>query len=145
MVTDWKHPCSEPPEGSITEETIVVNENNPANLTCVATGIPAPNISWFVDPSFFMLGGGGGSMMVPIDSNGIDYSISSTTRVLGSQNIEVTSTLTVHNTAMNDSGVYTCEAMNSLGSVNDTAELIVQCKCLVAATLRLKQVECAVR
>ena len=84
-------------------------------------------------------------MMVPIDSDGIDYSISSTTRVLGSQNIEVTSTLTVHNTAMNDSGVYTCEAMNSLGSVNDTAELIVQCKCLVAATLRVKQVEHAVR
>ena len=69
-------------------------------------------------------------MMVPIDSDGIDYTISSTTRVLGSQNIEVTSTLTVLNTDMNDSGVYTCEAMNSLGSVNDTAELIVQCKCL---------------
>ena len=71
-------------------------------------------------------------MMVPIDSDGIDYTISSTTRVLGSQNIEVTNTLTVHNTDMNDSGVYTCEAMNSLGSVNDTAELIVQCKCLAS-------------
>ena len=69
-------------------------------------------------------------MMVPIDSDGIDYTISSTTRVLGSQNIEVTSTLTVLNTDMNDSGVYTCEAMNSLGSVNDTAELIVQCEWL---------------
>ena len=84
-------------------------------------------------------------MVVSIDSDGIDYSISSTTRELGSQNIEVTSTLTVHNTAMNGSEVYTCEAMNSLGSVNDTAELIVQCKCLVAATLRLNQVEFAVR
>ena len=149
LVTDWKHPlpppCSEPPEVDITAETFVVNETNPAVLTCVATGIPAPSITWFVDASFFMLGGGGGSMMVPIDSDGIDYSISSTTRVLGSQNIEVTSTLTVHNTAMNDSGVYTCEAMNSLGSVNDTAELIVQCKCLVAATLTLNQVECAIR
>ena len=69
-------------------------------------------------------------MMVPIDSDGIDYTISSATRMLGSQNIEVTSTLTVLNTDMNDSGVYTCEAMNNLGSVNDTAELIVQCKCL---------------
>ena len=69
-------------------------------------------------------------MMVPIDSDGNDYSISSTTRVLGSLNIEVTSTLTVLNTDMSDSGVYTCEAKNSIGSVNDTAELIVQCKCL---------------
>ena len=42
-------------------------------------------------------------MMVPIDSDGTDYTISSTTRVLGSQNIEVTSTLTVLNTNMNDS------------------------------------------
>ena len=114
----------------ITEETFVVNETNPATLTCVATGIPQPNITWSVAPSFFTPVGGGGSMMVPIDSDGIDYTISSTTRVLGSQNIEVTSTLTVLNTDMNDSGVYTCEAMNSLGSVNDTAELIVQCKCL---------------
>ena len=148
VVTDYKHPlsppCSEPPEVDITEETFVVNETNPAVLTCVATGIPAPNITWFVDPSFFMLGGGGGSMMVSIDY-GIDYNISSTTRVLGNQNMEVTSTLTVHNTAMNDSGVYTCEAMNSLGSVTDTAELIVQCKCFVTATLRLNQVELAVR
>ena len=69
-------------------------------------------------------------MMVPIDSDGIDYTISTTTSVLGSQNIEVTSTLTVLNTDMNDSGVYTCEAVNGLCSVNDTVELIVQCKCL---------------
>ena len=114
----------------ITEETFVVNETKPATLTCVATGIPEPNITWSVAPSSFTSVGGGGSMMVPIDSDDIDYTISSTTRVLGSQNIEVTSTLTVLNTDMNDSGVYTCEAMNSLGSVNDAAELIVQCKCL---------------
>ena len=76
-------------------------------------------------------------MMVPIDSDSIDYTISSTIRVLGSQNIEVTSTLTVHNTAMNDSGVYTCEAMNSLGSVNDTAELIVQCKYLIVKIVKM--------
>ena len=126
----------------IPEETYVVNETNPAILTCVATGIPAPNISWFVAPSFRL--NGGGDMMVPIDS-GIDYNITSTTRVLSSQNIEVTSTLTVHNTAVTDTGVYTCEAMNSLGRVNDTAELIVQCKCILAATLNLNRVECVVR
>ena len=115
----------------IPEETFVVNETNPAILTCVATGIPAPNISWSVAPSSMPVGGGD-STIVPIN-NGVDYNISSTTRVLGSQNIEA-STLTVYNTAMTDSGVYTCEAMNSLGRVNDTAELIVQCKCIVAAT-----------
>ena len=116
------------PEVNITAETVVVNETNPAVLTCVSTGIPEPNIMWMVAPSFFRSGGGGGNMMIPIDSDGINFNISSTTRVLGSQNIEVTSTLTVYNTAMESTGVYTCVAMNSLGTVMDTAELIVQCE-----------------
>ena len=119
-----------PLEVDIPEETFVVNETYPAILTCVATGIPAPNISWFVAPSFRL--NGGGDMMI---DSGMDYNISSTLQVLSSQNIEVTSTLTVNNTAVIDSGVYTCEAMNNLGRVNDTAELIVQCICIVSATL----------
>ena len=114
------------PEVNITEETVVVNETNPAVLTCVSTGIPEPNIMWMVAPSSFM--SGGGVMMIPIDSDGLNFNISSTTRVLGSQNIEVTSTLTVYNTAMESTGVYTCVVMNSLGTVMDTAELIVQCE-----------------
>ena len=123
-----------PLEVDITEEVFVVNETNPATLTCVATGIPEPNITWSVAPSSFAPVGGGGSMMVPIDSDDIDYTISSTTRALGSQNIEVTSTLIVHNTTMADSGVYSCEAMNAISSVNGTAELIVQCKCCGSTT-----------
>ena len=113
---------------NITEETVVVNETNPAVLTCVFTGIPEPNNTWMVAPSSFMSGGGGANMMKPIVSDGINFNISSTTRVLGSQNIEVTSTLTVYNTGMESTGVYTCVAMNSLGTVMDTAELIVQCE-----------------
>ena len=113
---------------NITEETVVVNETNPAVLTCVSTGIPEPNIMWMVAPSSFMSGGGRANMMELIDSDGINFKISSTTRVLGSQNIEVTSTLTVYSTAMESTGVYTCVAMNSLDTVMDTAELIVQCE-----------------
>ena len=116
------------PEVYITEETVVVNETNPVFLTCVSTGIPGPNIMWMVAPTFFMSGGGGANMMIPIDSDGINFNISSTTRVLGSQNIEVTSTLTVYNTATESTGVYTCVAVNSLDTVIDTAELIVQCE-----------------
>ena len=124
------------PEVNITAETVVVNETNPAVLTCVSTGIPEPNNTWFVDPSM-PDEGGNMVMMEPIGSDGINFNISSTTRVLGSQNIEVTSTLTVYNTAMESTGVYTCVTMNSLGTVMDTAELIVQCKNLITTTLRL--------
>ena len=63
-----------------------------------------------------------------ISSDGIKFNISSTSRVLGSQNIEVTSTLTVYSTTTDATGVYTCVAMNSLDTVMDTAELIVQCE-----------------
>ena len=120
-------PCTVFPEVDIIAESTVVNETNDAVFTCVSTGIPEPSIMWFVYPSFFMSSGGGGSMTV--DSDGMENLISCTTRVLDSQNIEVTSTLTVHRTHMNNSGIYTCEAMNSLSAVRDTAELIVQCKC----------------
>ena len=109
------------PEVNITAETVVVNETNPAVLACVSTGIPEPNIMWMVAPS---MPDEGGYMM--IDSDGIKYDISSTTRVLDSQNIEVTSTLAVFNTSVNDSGTYSCLATNFAGSAVDTAELTVE-------------------
>ena len=124
------------PEVNITAETVVVNETNPAVLTCVSTGIPEPNNMWFVDPSM-PDEGGNMVMMKPIVPDGINFNISSTTRVLGSQNIEVTSTLTVYNTAMESTGVYTCVAINDLNTVMDTAQLIVQCKNLITTTLNL--------
>ena len=97
---------------NITAES-VVDETNPAVLTCVATGVPEPNISWSVDT-------------MSIDSDDIKYSISTTTRVLDSQNIEVTSTLTVFDTSVDDSGIYSCESVNLAGSAMDTTELTVQ-------------------
>ena len=90
-----------------------MDETNPAVLTCVATGVPEPNILWSVDT-------------MPINSDGIKYSISNTTRVLDSQNTEVTSTLTVDDTSVDDSGMYSCESVNMAGSAMDTTELTVQ-------------------
>ena len=121
------------PEVDITEETVVVNETNPAVLTCVSTGIPEPNIMWFVNPS--MPGGGGGNMM--INSDGSKYNITSTTRVLGSQNIEVTSTLTVLETSVSDAGTYTCSATNLAGTASGTAELTVQGTCIQYSTVHM--------
>ena len=108
-------PCSVSPEVNITAETVVVNETNPAVLTCVSTGIPEPEIMWFRE---------GVNMM--IDSDGTKYNISSTTRMLGNRNMEVTSTLTVFDTSVSDSGIYSCSATNLAGSAVDATELTVE-------------------
>ena len=105
--------CSVPPEVDITEGTFVVNETNPATLTCVATGIPQPNITWSMDLS------------VPI-VDGFKYTISTDRNVQDSQNIAVTSSLTISDTSVGDTGTYNCEAENAAGAAVGTTELTVQ-------------------
>ena len=92
---------------------VVVNETNPATLTCVATGIPEPNITWSVDLS------------MPI-VDGFKYTISTDRNVQDSQNIAVTSSLTISDTSVGDSGTYSCEAENAAGAAEGTTELTVQ-------------------
>ena len=103
-----------PLEVNISTVAVVVNETNPAILTCVATGIPEPNITWSVAPS------------MPIVLDGVKYTISTARNVLDSQNIAVTSTLTISDTSVGDSGTYSCEAENAAGAAVGTTELTVQ-------------------
>ena len=113
--------CSVPPEVDITTVAVVVNETNPATLTCVATGIPEPNIMWSVAPS------------VPI-VDGFKYTISTDRNVQDSQNIAVTSSLTISDTSVGDSGTYSCEAENAAGAAVGTTELTVQGTCMALHT-----------
>ena len=97
---------------NITEETFVVNETNPATLTCVATGIPQPNITWSVTID---------TVVSPLEN---------TTLGLG----RVTSYLRLSVTCPSDAGVYECVPSNLLGRSTDRTNLTVHCECVHMST-----------
>ena len=77
-----------------------VNESQKAILKCVANGNPTPQVTWYKLNSSLPVG---------------RYAVSS-------------SALIVKDVKPEDDGVYGCRAENMLGSINATANLIVQCK-----------------
>ncbi|KAL5487215.1 hypothetical protein EMCRGX_G019791 [Ephydatia muelleri] len=85
---------------------------NPISLTCGASGVPTPNITWWRT-----------------------WSNGSSTQVSDGQNISIitlsiarntTSTLTIQSAQPSHAGNYTCTATNVVGSVSATANVFVQ-------------------
>ena len=96
------------PTDSISASTSVT-EGIPANLTCIATGRPAPIITWLYDSSI---------------------NATSSNKSVGSPLITVTGTLSIHNpTQSMDGQLITCLASHMFTStVNRTTMLDVYCK-----------------
>ena len=83
--------------------------NDAVTFACSAEGVPTPNITWF-DPSSTPLATG---------TDGVIIMVMERKR-------ELVSNLTLNNTAVSAGGVYTCQADNGQGSVNEAnATLIV--------------------
>ena len=87
---------------------------NSISLTCGASGVPTPNITWWRT-----------------------WSNGSSTQVSDGQNIFIitlsiarntTSTLTIQSAQPSDAGNYACTATNVVGSVSATANVFVQGK-----------------
>ena len=100
-------------------DDLTVNETESADLTCTVTGTPQPNITWYV-----LRDGSGVTRMEVVE--GTKYSINESVSTGGDKNIQVVSVLTVSNTTMDDTGVYTCNGSNGRGSDEDTGRLTVQ-------------------
>ena len=95
----------------------VAVQPNTATFTCSANGLSRPAISWLRLVN-------GQQLTISQSSK---YSI--VTAPVGTQN--VTSTLTVSNTAIDDAVSYTCNATNQAGSAASTGSLTVQSKLLM--------------
>ena len=94
----------------------VAVQPNTATFTCSANGFPRPTMSWLRVVN-------GQSLTISQSSK---YSI--VTAPVGTEN--VTSTLTVANTAIDDAVSYTCNATNQAGSADSTGTLTVQSELL---------------
>ena len=104
------------PVATIVESQITVNETDNIIITCVATGIPSPDITWQFN-------------MTDITIDMIKYIVSMSSVVRSDKNNEVTSDLIVTTSDMNDAGMYTCQANNSVRNTSmDSVEVVVQCK-----------------
>ena len=78
-----------------------VNEGKKAILNCKADGNPTPRVTWSKKNS-----------SLPV----------------GRHVVEPSSALIMRNVTKEDAGIYTCSAQNTLGSVNASTQLNVQCK-----------------
>jgi len=94
-----------PMEGS----TITVNERSSSTIDCTVAGFPRLTVMW-----------------EKVD--GSDHSLSTSEPVTNMTTNTVSVSLTVTNVSREDSGEYKCLANNSVGGVNRTVQLVVQCK-----------------
>ena len=99
---------------------VTVNETESADLTCTVTGTPQPNITWYM-----LTDSSNGTVEVIENTR---YDITEAVSTEGDKNMQVVSVLTISNTTMDDTGVYTCNATNVQGSDVDSGRLDVQCE-----------------
>ncbi|KAL9980621.1 hypothetical protein ACROYT_G009230 [Oculina patagonica] len=86
-----------PPTFEAEPMSIVVEEQEDVNFTCLAHGVPMPNITWSKE---------NGSL--PLN-----------------RSVETQGSLLLLNVSREDSGNYTCNVTNTNGSISSTAELLV--------------------
>ena len=111
--------CTVQPTVNTPDMAIATEGDTSTTITCTATGVPVPTVSWT---------GPDGSIM-----NDSKYTISDTSSPVmvtdGSNEVfQVTSDLTIMSVVRGDTGVYYCVVTNVVNSVQSDTTLTVMCK-----------------
>ena len=114
---------------------LTVNQSDSATFECNATGIPAPTIRWFMGTEQLTVAGSG-EMMLNLESltSRIEIAEPEGNHYLtpGGYVFSVASVLMITSTISSDSGEYSCNASNVVGTSmtqvedNETTNLFVQ-------------------
>ena len=97
------------------EYILYATEFTHVSFQCNATGIPAPNITWYRNGTFFDK-----SAIPRVSLNG------SYTNQINCNIKLVTAMLTIYNATDGDSGNYTCSASNEVGQSTSTFTLYIK-------------------
>ena len=93
-----------------------VAEGDNITITCESTGNPLPTIIWS-------------------RANGARVLVGDSVNYTGNENVSrVSRNLTLTNASREDTGVYTCSANNSIGSVSSNVSITVQCKFVLSCS-----------
>ena len=95
----------------------IVREGNTATITCEAFGYPPPTVVW--------------NRINAILSDRVSVSDSVSVPTGYGNVTRVSVNLTITNASREDTGVYTCSAINSIGSDSSNVTITVQCKMVV--------------
>ena len=125
-------PYSVDPEAAILasqKPTVTFSEGASGAVMCMATGVPAPTISWLRDG-------------VLLSDDGVTLVITSSTDASMSL-LSVTSTLNVTSVTRESAfGTITCTASNGVSAnSSDSTQLIVQCKSLSESVMRCGRIQ----
>ena len=114
---------------------LTVNQSDSATFECNATGIPAPTIRWFMGTEQLTVAGSG-EMMLNLESltSRIEITEPEGNYYLapGGYVFSVASVLMITSTISSDSGEYSCDVFNVVGTSmtqvedNETTNLFVQ-------------------
>ena len=114
------------PEAAILDSqkpTVIFSEGASGALTCTATGVPAPTISWFIDG--VLLSDDGVTLVI----TGFEAQNMTTLSVISTLN----ATSVTRDSAF---ATITCSASNAVGAnSSDSTQLIVLCKLLMLSVM----------
>ena len=101
------------------QDHYIAIDNTSVNISCTATGVPIPDITWY------RIRDDVGLDKRPLDT---EPRIIFNTASLDNEIYEKNQNIIFQQVNMSDTGTYSCEANNSVGNTSNEFNITVQCK-----------------
>ena len=104
------------------QDHYIAIDNTSVNISCTATGVPIPNITWY------RIRDDVGLDKRPLDTEPRIMFNTASCQLLDNEVYEKNQIIIFQQVNMSDTGTYSCEASNSVGNTSNEFNITVQCK-----------------